>query len=67
MGYSAIDIDDIDQALEIACGDGIGDDVDSRRTANDKVVSRLKGRLKRFLAELPPDLSVSELVEALDD
>lgn len=66
MGYSAIDIDDLEQALEIACGDTIGSEVSSRRTASDRDISRLRGRLKRFLAELPADASVAELLEALE-
>lgn len=66
MGYSAIDIDDIEQAMEIACGDGIGDGVSSSRTANERDIQRLRGRLKRFLSELPADTSVGELLEALE-
>lgn len=66
MGYSSIDLDDIEEAIEIACGDSIGDGVDSRRTANDRDIRRLRSRLKRFLAELPADASVGELLEALE-
>ncbi|MGV3573729.1 MAG: hypothetical protein ACO1O4_01185 [Devosia sp.] len=66
MGYSAIDIDDIEQAIEIACGDSIEDGVSSSRTASDRDVQRLRGRLKRFLSELPADTSVGELLEALE-
>lgn len=67
MRFTSIDIDDIEQALEIACGDVIGDNVNSRRTASERDVRRLRGRVKRFLAELPADASVSELLEALED
>lgn len=67
MSYSAIDLDDIEQAMEIACGDTIGDGVNSSRTASERDVRRLRGRLKRFLAELPADTSVGELREAMGD
>lgn len=66
MRYSAIDIDDIEQAIEIACGDAIGNEIDGRRTASERDVRRLRGRLKRFLAELPAETSVGELLEALE-
>jgi len=66
MAYSAIDIDDIEQAIEIACGDTIGDGVSSLRTASERDVRRLRGKLKRFLAELPADVSAGELLEALE-
>lgn len=66
MGYSAIDIYDVEQALEIACGDAIGNEINSRRTASERDVRRLRGRLKRLLSELPADASVSELLEALE-
>jgi hypothetical protein len=66
MGFSAIDRDDIEQAIEIACGDAIGDGVNSSRTASERDARRLRGRLKRFLAELPADTSVGELLDALE-
>lgn len=62
----AIDIEDIEQAIEIACGDAIGDGVASSRTASERDVRRMRGRLKRFLSELPADASVGELLEALE-
>ncbi|MCR6672162.1 hypothetical protein [Devosia ginsengisoli] len=67
MGFAAIDNDDIEQALEIACGDTIGSEVTSRRTASDRDIARLRGRVKRFLAELPADTSVSELLDVMDE
>lgn len=66
MAYSAIDIDDIEQAIEIACGDSIGDGVSCSRTASERDDRRLRERLKRFLSELPADTSVGELLEALE-
>lgn len=61
-----VDFDDIEQALEIACGDAISSDVLKSRTASPQAVTRLRSRVKRFLAELPADTSVSELLEALE-
>jgi hypothetical protein len=66
MGFSAIDIDDVEQAMEIACGDTIGSEITCSRTASPRDIARLRHRLKRFLAELPADTSVSELLEALE-
>lgn len=62
-----IDSDDVDQALEIACGHSIGDSVTSRRTASSREVARLRGGLQRFLRELPGDTSVSELIEIMEE
>lgn len=66
MAFSAVDIDDIEQALEIACGDTIGNEITSSRTASDRDIARLRSRVKRFLAELPADTSVSELLDAME-
>lgn len=61
------DRQDIDQALEIACGAHINADVTSRRTASQRDVDRTRAAVRRFLAELPPETSVHEILEVIDD
>lgn len=61
------DRDDIEQALEIACGANIHSDVSSRRTASRRDVDRLRSMLRRFLAELPPETFVHEILEQFDE
>lgn len=62
----SIDIDDIEQALEIACGDSLGGEFTGRHAASAQMIAKLRGRVKRFLAEIPGDISVSELVEIME-
>lgn len=62
-----IDRDDVEQALEIACGSEIGRDITSKRTASDKAVNRARAAVLRFLRELPPDVYIHELLEVLID
>jgi hypothetical protein len=62
----SIDRDDIEQAIEIACGDTIGREIMSSRTASQRDIDRFRARLRRFLAELPGDTSTSELSEAME-
>jgi hypothetical protein len=66
MSRFAIDLDDIEQAIEIACGDSIGHEISSSRTASKREVDRFRARLRRFLGELPGETSTSELAEALE-
>lgn len=61
-----IDRDDVEQALEIACGDDIRSEGGSRQTASPREVDRLRARVRRFLDELPGDTLVSELREVFE-
>lgn len=67
LGSDVMDRDDIEQALEIACGSEIGSELSSRRTASDASVARTRAAVVRFLRELPDDLTVNELKEAFDE
>lgn len=62
-----MDRDDVLQAIEIACGDDIGREISSRRTASQSAMNRLRAGLERFLRELPPETMVHEILEAIDD
>ena len=64
-----IDRDEIDEALEIACGFtiGSGQSVTSRRTASQRHVNTARRAVIRFLRELPAELTVHEIKEALSD
>lgn len=62
-----MDRNDVEQALEIACGDSIGHEISSRRTASARDVNRLRARIERFLRELPPETMVHELLELIDE
>lgn len=63
----AIDREDLEQALEIACGVEIGSDVTSRRTASQNSIDRTRAALRRLIRELPPETMIQEIQEALDD
>lgn len=62
-----MDRDDIMQAIEIALGDTISDAGFKRRTARATDIEATAGRLRRILAELPPETSVQEILEAIDE
>lgn len=62
-----IDRDDLEQAIEIACGDTVGHEMNERRTASQRAVARLREGFLRLLRELPPDTYVHELLEVLDE
>lgn len=62
-----IDLEDIMQAIEIALGDTVGSDIGQRRTVDEKLIIRHTQMFKRILAELPADLSVGELREAMEE
>lgn len=62
-----MDRDDILQAIEIALGDTINREIGSRRTVAAQTVERQIVVLRRILGELPPETSVQELIEALDE
>lgn len=65
--YSSIDRDDIEQAIEIACGDNISGEQQRPRTASKNDTNRFRARLKRFLHELPEGTSVSDMIEAFEE
>lgn len=62
-----MDRDDIMQAIEIALGDTIPSDGFKRRTARTGDIDATAARLRRILAELPPETSVQEILEAIDE
>lgn len=62
-----IDRSELEEALEIACGNDIGRDITSRRTASQNNIDRLRSALRRFIRELPPDTMIHEIQEALDE
>jgi hypothetical protein len=62
-----MDRDDIMQAVEIALGDTIPGDSFTRRTARTSDIDAAAVRLRRILAELPPETSVQEILEAIDE
>lgn len=62
-----IDRDDVEQAIEIACGDTVGYEMGERRTASQRAIDRLRAGFLRLLKELPPDTYVHEILEVLED
>jgi hypothetical protein len=62
-----IDRDDIFQAVEIALGDMLGGESDSRRSVSDDMVMKMVGRLRRVMAELPGETMVQDILEALEE
>lgn len=62
-----IDADDMAEAIEIALGNTISSEIDQDRSAKRAVINRHTTFLKRLLAELDPQLTVAELLEALED
>lgn len=62
-----VDRDDVEQALEIACGHDIGHDISSRRTASQANIDRLRQGVLRFLRDLPDDATIHEVKEAFDE
>lgn len=63
-----IERDEVEQALEIACGDTLGGpSMGSRKTASQRSIDSAREHVRRFLRELPPDLFVHEVLEALND
>lgn len=62
-----VDRDDILQACEIALGDTLGNEIDTRRAVRDVDVQRLARRVQRVLAELPGEMLVCEIIEALEE
>lgn len=62
-----IDRDDVEQAIEIALGDTISREAFRPATVSTNLIATWRMRLKRILAELPPDTSVDEILEALDE
>lgn len=62
-----IDHSDVLQALAIALGDRIASGMDSPQSVGNRKVETLKRNVQRFLAELPPDTSVQELLDLMED
>lgn len=63
-----MDRDDLIQAIEIALGDTLGGAaIDNRRVVPERNIERQITVLRRVLGELPPETSVQELIEALDE
>lgn len=61
------DHSDVLQALAIALGDRITSDMNSPQSVGNRKVETLKRSVQRFLAELPPDTSVQELLDLMED
>ena len=59
--------DDIEQAVEIAVGDNLSHEGFKPRAASAAAVETWMRRFRRTLAELPPELTIQDLLEALDD
>lgn len=59
--------DDIEQAVEIAVGDNLSHEGFKPRSASAAAVETWTRRFRRTLAELPPELTIQELLEALDE
>lgn len=62
-----IDRDDVEQAIEIALGDGLSGEHFRHRSVSPDSIDKWRQRFRRIIAELPPDTSVAELLEALDE
>lgn len=62
-----VDRDDIFQAVEIALGDTLGGETDSRRSVSDDMIRKTVNRLRRVLAELPGETMVQDILEALEE
>lgn len=61
----SVDREDISQAVEIALGNRLSREMGAKRSAEQRAINNGLVLLKRILAELPPDTSVQELLEAL--
>ncbi|MBN9348287.1 MAG: hypothetical protein J0I48_19165 [Devosia sp.] len=59
--------DEVVEAIEIALGDTINGDVSNRRYVPERNVARQLTVTRRVLAELPPEVTVHELLEALEE
>lgn len=62
-----VDRDDIDQAIEIAIGDRLSHESFQPRAVSGGAVSRWRRQLRRLLAELPEDVTVLDMREAIDE
>lgn len=61
-----IDRDDIMEAVEVALGDTLESDGRKPQVVHDRAVARQVTLLRRVISELPDDITVSEIREALE-
>lgn len=62
-----MDRDDLEQAIEIAIGDQLSHEGFKPRAVSNSAVARWRNQLRRMLRELEPDVTVGEMLEALDE
>lgn len=58
------DLDDINEAIEIALGNRLSGDSFKARTVDSALIARTRQTFRRILSELSPDATVHELLEA---
>lgn len=67
MRHLPVDREDVKQAVEIAIGDSLSRESFQPRAVSAKAVETWGRRLRRVLAELPPETTIQDLLEAMDE